>query len=89
MESPIIVATAQQGIVIHVDSVTNFGYNTRDANIDLTPSGNGETRVVRKVDGLEDADFDTVQITIGDEFAQAADWTIDQMTIPLSDHGQK
>jgi hypothetical protein len=88
MDSPIIVATAHQGIELSVASVTNFNYATRKATIDLTPDGT-ETRVVRKVEGLEDADFDTVQITVGDPFAQDADWTIDQMTIPLADHGQK
>ena len=89
LESPLVVATAQQGIEIQVASVTDFGYATRESQIDLSPSGRGETRVVRKVEGLEDASFDTIQITIGDPFAQSADWTIDQLTVPLSDHGEK
>jgi hypothetical protein len=89
MDSPIIVTTAQPGARLKVASVTNFGYATRQASIDLTPSGHGETRVIRKVEGLEDAAFDTVQITIGDAVPSLNDWTIDQMTIPLVDHGAK
>jgi hypothetical protein len=90
MDSPVVVATAAPGVLLQVSSVTNFGYASRSARIDLTPSGHGETRVVRKVEGLEDASFDTAQLTIGDEVPSLqADWTIDQITIPLLDHGAK
>lgn len=81
VDNPTIVATALESTSLKVSATRDFGTETRESDVSLQPV-DAETRVVRLVEGLFQADVTALEITIGDAEPQSALWQIDFATVP-------
>lgn len=81
-QEPHVLAKAQASTSLSVVMTRDFGKEARSAAVDLSPAG-GETRVIRKLEGLEMADAHFVQVTVGDTSAVANTWTVDSIAVPV------
>lgn len=79
---PHLLAMAQAATSVQVTVVRDFGIESRAATVSLAPAAS-ETRVLRKLEGLEMADAAFVQVTIGDASAVASAWTLDALAVPV------
>lgn len=80
--TPFVLATAQAGVTLTVTADIDFGRDTRSGTIDLTPVGS-ETRVFRKVQGLDGTDATFVQFQVGDAAEIAAGWSLERIYVPV------
>lgn len=81
---PTLIAKAQAGQSVTIAINRDFGKDTSTpATVSLTPATT-ETRVVKKVDGLELGEADAVEMTIGDADANDLTWTVDALITPVS-----
>lgn len=81
--SPWIVAKAASGVTLTITADRDFGAETRTATVDLTPTAS-ETRVMRRVDGLDFADLTHLALSVGDASAVANSWQVDRIYIPVA-----
>ncbi len=80
---PYLQAGAATGVTITASLGRNFGDETaRTGTVSLSAVGS-ETRVLRKFEGLELADAQVIQITLGDSAAANNAWTLDELNIPV------
>ncbi len=79
---PHLLAKAQAATMISVSVVRDFGLETRSATASIAAAAS-ETRVIRRLDGLEMAGASVVQMTVGDASAVASAWTLDALAVPV------
>lgn len=83
-DEPYLLAKAQAATSIQVTVEQDFGRITaRSATVSIAAAGS-ETRVIKKLEGLETAGASMVQLTIGDASAVASAWTLDAVAIPIT-----
>lgn len=82
--TPYVMAKAAAGVVLTVTAEidTLVGHEIRTGTIDLTPAGS-ETRVFKRVEGLELEGAVLVAFSIGDAAAIAQPWTIERIYVPI------
>jgi hypothetical protein len=76
-----LLAAAQAGVVITQTINRDYGLETRNAQVELTPTAS-ETRVLKQFDGSEMAGAGQVQFTVGDVAAANNTWTLDALVAP-------
>jgi len=82
--TPWIVAKAASGVTLTVTADLDFGLDTsRTGTVDLTPDGS-ETRVFRRVEGLDLAGGTFVAFQIGDAAAISNAWTLERVFVPVT-----
>jgi len=82
MREPTLLATALAGSDVTVTLTRDFGLETRSQAVSLAPTAS-ETRVVRKVEGLEMGEADVLQISVGDSAANDERWSVDALIVPI------
>lgn len=82
--TPWIVAKAATGVTLTVTADLDFGLDTsRTGTVDLTPDGS-ETRVYRRVEGLDLAGATFVAFQVGDAAAVANSWQLERIYVPVT-----
>lgn len=81
LAEPVMAAKALSGVTLTLTSDRDSGAETRTHTQLLTASGT-ETRVVKKFEGAEIGEANTIQLQIGDGSAQEGAWSIDGLVIP-------
>lgn len=80
---PTLIGKALAGSDVSVSAVRDFGKETiGPKSVSLAPAGS-ETRVLKKVEGLEVGEADATQYTVGDSAANDEVWTIDGLVVPM------
>lgn len=75
--SAVLVATASRATVL-VQLVRNLGVETLERSVSLSAE-NGEPYVVRPLDSLSLSGLNLLQFGLGDEFASAQAWSLEQL----------
>ena len=88
VQEPIVVGLAQASSTIRVTIIADFDLTTAYADLMLDPREN-ESRVIRKLDGLNLDDITSVQLQFGDAGAIASKWAIDAIILPNVLEGAK
>ena len=83
-----LVAKVSSGVTITQTLTRDFGLESRTSSVTLTASAS-ETRVVKKFEGSDMAQADTIQLQIGDSAAAANAWTLDAWSAPVHSEGPK
>jgi hypothetical protein len=74
---PQLVAEVATGVTITISPLSDFGLSTAQAgSVSLTPIGS-ETRVQRRVEGLQAAGAGVIGFRVGDAVANQSQWTLD------------
>ena len=81
---PFLVAQAAAGVTLTVTVDVDFGLETRSTTVALDAVGS-ETRVIKRLDGLDVASAHVVQFEIGDAAAIANAWTVERIYIPVKE----
>jgi hypothetical protein len=82
-----VVAKAASGVTISVTPTHGYGQQTITAGtVSLTPSGS-ETRLRRKMEGMQTADAPSVSYRVGDAAAVSNGWQIDLVVFEHQDGG--
>ncbi len=79
----VLLARAATGTTLRIRLTRNFGIETRDVTADLTPSAAAESHVIRPLDNASMSELNVVQLTFGDEAADAQEWSLDQFSAHL------
>jgi hypothetical protein len=80
---PYLQALVSSGVTITASLGRNFGDETARTGTVLLTAAGSETRLIKKFEGLELADAQTVQITLGDSAAANNGWTLDEFIAPV------
>ena len=75
-----LMAEAASGVSVNVGLVRDFGVESINYAVDLTPVGS-ETTVIKPIDNEIMSHNLVVQVEGGDQSAQDADWTLDMLTL--------
>ncbi len=79
VDDPQLVAEASSGVTITVSPLSDFGLaSTQAGTCSLTAAGS-ETRVQRRVEGLQTAGAGAIAFRVGDSAAFDGSWTIDAL----------
>jgi hypothetical protein len=79
--TPYVLAGADS-MTLQVQVTQDYGLQAARTDTEsFTPAGS-ETRLLKKVEGLEAADAGAIQIRVGDASANADDWVIDAVVVP-------
>ena len=82
MGEPTLIGKALAGSDVSVTINRDFGLETRTSSVSLAPAAS-ETRVVKKLEGLEMGEADVMQVTTGDSSANTEVWTVDAVIAPV------
>lgn len=85
---PIVVGLAQASSLITVKVISDFSLTAAEADILLDPQ-ESESRVIRRVDGVNLGDVSAVQLQFGDTAAMASRWAIDAIVMPTTIDGPR
>jgi hypothetical protein len=81
MGNPLVLAGADS-MTLQVQVTQDYGLQTARTDTEsFTPAGS-ETRLLKRVEGLEAADAGAIQVRVGDASANADDWVIDAVVVP-------
>lgn len=82
LEQATIIGKALAGSDLTVTITRDFGKETRTHSVSLAPVGS-ETRIVKKVEGSEMGEADSVQYTVGDTAVSTEAWLWDAIVAPV------
>lgn len=78
---PILVAEAASGVTITVTPISDFGLASTQAGTALLTAAGSETRVIKRVEGLQASGVGTIAYRIGDAAAADNAWTLDALQV--------
>lgn len=81
VDEPILAAKAQTGKVVQISATADFGLSSAAVTVSLSPR-RGETRVIRKAEGLGLGEASAVQYALGDSAAVDSTWNLDALVVP-------
>lgn len=82
------IARSATAVSISVSATRDFGEAIVSSTILLTP-GATETRVIKDLQELQNADLTHAQITVGDLIAVSSQWTVDLVWVQVHEEGEK
>jgi hypothetical protein len=82
---PQLVAEVSSGVTITVSPLSDFGLAVTQAGTSVLTAEGSETRVQRRIDGLQAAGIGVVGFRVGDASAVSNAWTIDALIVVVQE----
>jgi hypothetical protein len=87
-QQPLLAARVGSGVTLTLTIDRDFGIEASSSMLVLTPFG-VEIGVLPKFEGAAMADISCVQVQVGDGAAQAKEWSLDQLLLPVTADGDR
>ncbi len=88
-QQPLLLGRASTGVTLGLYLDRDFGLEVSGpSTISLTPTGT-EVDVLPKFQSAAIADVSVLQVQVGDSSAQSADWSLNQLVVPVSEEGDR